>query len=83
MTALLPMVDFHTHILPQMDDGSQSVEQTLQMLSFLADQGVKTVVATPHFYAHRDQPDAFLAKNNRKKEGKSILFSNYKRCTCI
>ena len=32
------------------------------MLDALASQGVTTLVATPHFYAHRDQPDAFLER---------------------
>lgn len=56
------MVDIHTHILPQMDDGSSSVEETIQMLQQLQQQGVKTVVATPHFYPRRDNPKAFLAR---------------------
>lgn len=56
------MVDIHTHILPQMDDGSSSVEETLQMLQQLRQQGVKTVVATPHFYPRSDNPKAFLAR---------------------
>lgn len=54
------MVDFHTHILPDIDDGSASVEQTLQMLRLLAAQGVDTVVATPHFSALQTTPELFL-----------------------
>ncbi|MBO5836356.1 MAG: hypothetical protein J6Q92_00505 [Oscillospiraceae bacterium] len=56
------MVDIHTHILPQMDDGSSGVEETMQMLQQLHQQGVKTVVATPHFYPRKDNPKAFLAR---------------------
>lgn len=59
------MVDLHTHILPQMDDGSQSVEQSLQMLQMMAQQGVDTVVATPHFYANEESLQSFL---QRRKE---------------
>lgn len=59
MTGLL---DIHTHILPQMDDGSRSVEESLEMLRAEAQQGVDTVVLTPHFYATREAPDKFLAR---------------------
>lgn len=43
------MIDFHSHILPEIDDGSSSVEESLAMLSMLKSQGVDCVVATPHF----------------------------------
>ena len=55
------MVDIHSHILPQLDDGSSSLEETLQLMGMLKEQGVETIVATPHFYAHMDNLDAFLA----------------------
>ena len=54
------MIDFHTHILPEMDDGSESVEESIQMLELSAGQGVKWMVATPHFYADREDPKTFL-----------------------
>lgn len=58
------MVDLHTHILPQMDDGSQSAEQTLQMLELMRSQGVDIVAATPHYYANRETPQAFLRRRD-------------------
>ena len=42
-------VDFHSHILPGVDDGSRSVEESLEMLRAEARQGIGTVVATPPF----------------------------------
>ena len=53
-------VDFHSHILPGVDDGSRSVEESLEMLRTEAQQGIGTVVATPHFYANHDTPERFL-----------------------
>ena len=44
------MLDFHTHILPGIDDGSEDIETSCKMLEMLSYQGVDTVVATPHFY---------------------------------
>ena len=56
------IVDFHSHILPGIDDGSASLEQSIAMLQMEADQGITHVVATPHFYAQHDKPEKFLRK---------------------
>ena len=56
------MVDFHTHILPGIDDGSESLEESLQMLRAEKEQGISRVVLTPHFYPQRDIPESFLKK---------------------
>ncbi len=45
-----------------MDDGSASVRESVQLLQLLKKQGVKTVAATPHFYAVQDTPEEFLAR---------------------
>ena len=54
------MVDFHTHILPGIDDGSQDESMTREMLFEESRQGVVSVVATPHFYADQMSVDGFL-----------------------
>ena len=56
------MFDFHTHILPGIDDGSGSVEESIAMLKMLKDQGADGVAATPHFYADRMSPNRFFEK---------------------
>ena len=56
------IVDFHSHVLPGIDDGSRSVEESLEMLRMEYVQGIDRVVATPHFYAHRDTMEHFLQK---------------------
>lgn len=56
------MVDFHTHILPAIDDGSRSIDMTFSMFDMLKEQGIRNVVATPHFYANNTTVDQFLAK---------------------
>ena len=48
-------IDYHTHILPDFDDGAKDVETSLKMLEMLKTQGVEQVIATPHFYAHREK----------------------------
>ena len=53
-------VDFHSHILPGVDDGSDSVEKSVEMLCAAAEQNVTYMVATPHFYAHNNTPEDFI-----------------------
>ena len=56
------MIDWHSHILPAMDDGSRSVEESVQMLEALKEQDVDLVIATPHFYANEESVEDFLLR---------------------
>ena len=58
-------IDFHTHILPGIDDGSASLEESIELLKKEAEQGITHVVATPHFYAWNDTPENFIERRNR------------------
>ena len=58
------MVDFHSHILPAVDDGSRDVEESIALLNMLSQQGIKTVCATPHFNANRQTVEEFLEARN-------------------
>ena len=60
-------IDFHTHILPGIDDGSASVEESIELLKAEAAQGITKVVATPHFYANYDSPERFLERRAKAK----------------
>lgn len=55
-------VDFHTHILPGLDDGAKELPISLDMLRALRAQKVETVALTPHFYPHRETLSAFLER---------------------
>ncbi|MCR5229223.1 MAG: capsular biosynthesis protein, partial [Solobacterium sp.] len=44
------MIDMHIHILPEVDDGSRSLEMSLEMASVAASTGVHSMIATPHCY---------------------------------
>ncbi len=59
------MVDFHTHILPGIDDGSESIHMTGEMLKEELHQGVDCVVATPHFYPDRISVRRFLEEREK------------------
>lgn len=56
------MLDFHAHLLPGVDDGSKNVDESRQMLERMHAQGIKQVVATPHFYANDESLDSFLTR---------------------
>ena len=62
------MIDFHTHILPQIDDGAKSPEMSKKMLESEISQGVKTVLFTPHYYGKHSSPKRFLEKRNHALE---------------
>lgn len=47
---MILLIDLHTHILPEIDDGSRSVEMSLKLLQMEQKQKAGTVVFTPHFY---------------------------------
>lgn len=57
-------IDFHSHILPGIDDGSKDLSQSAEMLKELKKQGVDTVVATPHFYVNQNNVDTFIRRRN-------------------
>lgn len=55
------MIDFHSHILPKIDDGSSSINESIEMLTLTKQQGIGHIVATPHFYASETNPADFLS----------------------
>ena len=59
------MIDFHSHILPGIDDGSRSLETSLEMLRLSRKQGVDYIVATPHFYAMKDRTQEFFERRGQ------------------
>lgn len=62
------VVDFHSHVLPKIDDGSKSVEESLQMLEASSSQGITYMAATPHFYPAEISPKQFLDRRKRAAE---------------
>lgn len=70
------IIDFHSHILPGIDDGSASLEESIAMLKMEWEQGITHVIATPHFYAQHDTPEQFL---KRRKEAEIRLREEMER----
>lgn len=47
------MVDIHTHIIPNVDDGSPNLETSINMIKHEISIGVDTIICTPHHIYHR------------------------------
>ena len=62
------MIDWHSHVLPAMDDGSRDMAQSIALLKMQIAQGVDTVVATPHFHANDESVDHFLDRRAKACE---------------
>ena len=62
------MIDWHSHVLPALDDGSKSVDESQRMLTALKEQGIACVIATPHFHANRESVDKFLQRRQESYE---------------
>lgn len=70
------MIDFHCHILPAVDDGPDTLDESLRMARFFADDGTRFVFATPHChrYTHLLRADILprVADLNRQFESADI-----------
>ncbi len=58
------MIDFHTHILPHLDDGAKDTAMAKAMLEAEFKQGVTDVLFTPHYYGRRHSPSQFIEKRD-------------------
>jgi len=63
------MIDIHSHILPNIDDGARSVDEALTMLKIAIDSGVTTQVLTPHIH---------LGKFDNTKEAIEQAFTQFR-----
>ena len=64
MNKPINVVDFHAHILPLADHGSDSIETSLWQINSAYKTGVNRIIATPHFYPHRHTVQSFIKKRN-------------------
>lgn len=64
------LIDIHTHILPGIDDGSQNLETSLEMLKVEELSGIKEVVLTPH--------TGFDSKQRYEKDKLNEFFLDFK-----
>ena len=58
----MKVIDMHAHVLPQMDDGSKSIQMSLAMLAEMKKQGVSVVCATSHYYRDQNDIETYLVR---------------------
>lgn len=73
MIKKLDIVDFHAHVLPRADHGSNSVETSLWQIKSAIFHGVTRIIATPHFYPHRHTVQSFI---KRRDEAYGLLMEH-------
>ena len=65
------MIDFHTHILPGIDDGSRNIEETITLLNEAEENGFDKIILTPHYLE-----DTYEVN----EENRSTLLNKLKEC---
>lgn len=85
LTEMEHYTDIHSHILPGVDDGAADMEMTMEMIGMAYSQGVRSMIATPHYYpGHVKHPkehvdDVFretLSEVKKRYEDFTILLGN-------
>lgn len=68
-------VDMHSHLIPAIDDGSKSMEQTLVMLAKFESMGFRKVITTPHIISdtYKNTPEIILSGLNAVREAATNL----------
>ena len=56
------LYDVHSHILPQIDDGAENVDVSVNIINTLYNQGVRHICLTPHYYTHQESMESFLSR---------------------
>ncbi len=61
-------IDFHTHILPNIDDGAKDIAMSVDMLKLAKECGAETVILTPHVDASSDHKEFLRIRQERFNE---------------
>lgn len=75
------MIDIHTHILSSIDDGAKDITESLRMCEIAADNGVTSIVATPHLYDYEKTKELVDIRDEKIKELNFLLKENKCRIT--
>ena len=69
------IIDIHAHILPGVDDGARDLKESIALAVSAASQGIRAVIATPHFSRQGD-PDEYRQLLKRRRSGRAArIFS--------
>ena len=62
------MIDIHNHIIWDVDDGAKTIEDSIDMAKIASEDGIKKIVATPHFMedSYQKSKEEIIRKNPYK-----------------
>lgn len=66
------LTDFHNHFLPHIDDGAETAAVSARICDYSWAQGIKRIIATPHFYPEKESVKDFLRR-------RSNAYSSYRK----
>lgn len=69
-------IDFHTHIIPKIDDGAKDMDMALAMLRTARKNGAEKVILTPHYSTHADIGEFFSLREKRVNRLKAAMQEN-------
>jgi len=69
------MIDLHSHILPGLDDGAESLEEAIEMARIAETEGIEKIVATPHLYRDNFKYENFNLIEEKRKELRETLIA--------
>ena len=61
------MIDIHNHMIYGVDDGSKNIETSIEVLSKLHEQGISSVILTPHYIPETSYVSNKLERRIKKK----------------
>ena len=71
------MIDLHSHILPGLDDGAQTLEESIEMARMAEKDGIEKIVATPHLFRGDFIREGFEIIENKRFELSHALRENH------
>ena len=66
------MIDMHSHIIPNVDDGSKSLKETLEMIKEAKDVGFTSIFLTSHYLTHYYEPSVEELIKRKEKIHKAL-----------
>ncbi|MCF8008405.1 MAG: hypothetical protein K9K32_01455 [Halanaerobiales bacterium] len=70
------LIDIHNHILPNLDDGSKSIEEAVKVAFIAAEYEIHKIVATPHYMKESFQVESSEVQNKVKEFNKILKKNN-------
>lgn len=70
------MIDIHCHILPNIDDGSKNIDESLDMCKIALQNNISDIVATPHFLSFYEAERFFQMRNDKLEQLQQAIKNN-------